>query len=103
MLARVTWLREHNAWQTQGSPDQAAGPASLTVGDHGGIAAQRGYIYQHQSLGKLLMCLESELLDDHILKISLEGRLDVEGTQAIDMQFTALTATKKAALLVDVD
>lgn len=47
------------------------------------------------------MQLESELLDDHILKINLDGRLDIEGTQAIDMKFTALTATKKAAILVD--
>jgi anti-anti-sigma factor len=47
------------------------------------------------------MQLESELLDDHILRISLDGRLDIEGTQAIDMKFTALTATKKAAVLVD--
>jgi anti-anti-sigma factor len=47
------------------------------------------------------MQLESELLDDQILKIALDGRLDVEGAQAIDMQFTALTATKQAAILVD--
>jgi anti-anti-sigma factor len=47
------------------------------------------------------MRLESELLDDRILRIVLDGRLDVEGTQAIDMQFTALTATKPAAILVD--
>lgn len=47
------------------------------------------------------MQLESELIDDHILKISLDGRLDIEGTQAIDMKFTALTATKKAGILVD--
>lgn len=47
------------------------------------------------------MRLESELLDDHILKVMLDGRLDIEGTQQIDMQFTALTATKKAAVLVD--
>jgi anti-anti-sigma factor len=47
------------------------------------------------------MRLESELLDDRILKIVLEGRLDVEGTQAIDMKFTALTATKASAILVD--
>lgn len=47
------------------------------------------------------MRLESELLDDNILKITLDGRLDVEGTQSIDMKFTALTATKKAAVLVD--
>ena len=47
------------------------------------------------------MELESELLDDHILKITLKGRLDIDGTQAIDMKFTALTATKKAGVLVD--
>jgi anti-anti-sigma factor len=47
------------------------------------------------------MRLESELLDDHILKIILDGRLDVEGTAAIDMKFTALTATKRAGVLVD--
>lgn len=47
------------------------------------------------------MRLESELLDGNILKITLDGRLDVEGTQAIDMKFTALTATRRAAILVD--
>lgn len=47
------------------------------------------------------MRLESEWLDGHILKVTLDGRLDVEGTQAIDMKFTALTATRKAAILVD--
>lgn len=47
------------------------------------------------------MRLESELLDDKTLKIMLDGRLDIEGTNAIDMQFTALTATRKAAVLVD--
>lgn len=47
------------------------------------------------------MRLESELLDDYILNVMLDGRLDIEGTQAIDMKFTALTATKKAAILVD--
>jgi anti-anti-sigma factor len=47
------------------------------------------------------MQLESELLDDHTLLITLDGRLDVAGTQAIDMKFTALTATKKASVLVD--
>jgi len=47
------------------------------------------------------MQLVSEMLDDQILKVTLEGRLDVEGAQAIDMKFTALTATKKAAVLVD--
>jgi anti-anti-sigma factor len=47
------------------------------------------------------MQLESELLDGDILKITLDGRLDVEGTQAIDLKFTALTAGKRAGILVD--
>jgi len=47
------------------------------------------------------MRLESELLDDNILKVTLDGRLDVQGAQSIDMKFTGLTATKKAAILVD--
>jgi len=47
------------------------------------------------------MRLEVEWLDDEILKVNLDGRLDVEGTQAIDMKFTALTASRKAAVLVD--
>jgi anti-sigma B factor antagonist len=47
------------------------------------------------------MHLDSELLDGDILKITLDGRLDVEGTQAIDLKFTALTATKHAGILVD--
>ena len=47
------------------------------------------------------MQLESELLDDKALKVVLDGRLDIEGASAIDLQFTALTATKKAGVLVD--
>lgn len=47
------------------------------------------------------MQLESELLDGNVLKVSLDGRLDIQGTGAIDMQFTALTATKKAGVIVD--
>ncbi|TVQ84596.1 MAG: anti-sigma factor antagonist [Chromatiaceae bacterium] len=47
------------------------------------------------------MQLDSELLDDDILKITLHGRLDLEGTLAIDLKFTALTAVKHRAILVD--
>lgn len=47
------------------------------------------------------MKMESEIIQGDITKISLDGRLDVEGTEAIDMKFTALTATKKAAVVVD--
>ncbi|RKT46213.1 STAS domain-containing protein [Thiocapsa rosea] len=47
------------------------------------------------------MQIHSELLDDNILKVTLEGRLDVEGTQAIDLKLTTLTATSRKAVLVD--
>ena len=47
------------------------------------------------------MKLESEQLDNGITRIALDGRLDVAGTEAIDLQFTALTATQKAKVFVD--
>ena len=40
-------------------------------------------------------------LDAGILQINLCGRMDVNGTQQIDLKFTALTATRKAQILVD--
>jgi anti-sigma B factor antagonist len=40
-------------------------------------------------------------LDSGILQIDLSGRMDVNGTQQIDLKFTALTATRKAQILVD--
>ncbi len=45
------------------------------------------------------MKLASEPLDDHILKVALDGRLDIEGTAAIDVPFTALTVQHKAVLV----
>jgi anti-anti-sigma factor len=39
--------------------------------------------------------------DGGITRINLAGRMDVAGTQAIDLKFTALTATARAAILVD--
>lgn len=47
------------------------------------------------------MHLESQAIDDYLLQITLDGRLDIAGTQAIDMPFTALTTTRKAGILVD--
>jgi len=35
------------------------------------------------------------------VQINLSGRMDVNGTQRIDLKFTALTATRKAQILVD--
>jgi anti-anti-sigma factor len=40
-------------------------------------------------------------LDSGILGISLSGRMDIIGTQQIDMKFTTLTSTRKAQILVD--
>jgi len=47
------------------------------------------------------MQIESENLSNNILKVILNGRLDLQGAQAIDMKFTAMTATKDAPILVD--
>lgn len=47
------------------------------------------------------MQIESETLDNGIVKIILNGRLDMMGNQDIEMKFTALTATEKARVLVD--
>jgi anti-anti-sigma factor len=47
------------------------------------------------------MEIQSEHLDDGALVIRLSGRMDVPGTNAIDMQFTSLAATEKARVLVD--
>jgi hypothetical protein len=37
-------------------------------------------------------------LDSGILGISLSGRMDIIGTQQIDLKFTALTSTRKAQI-----
>jgi anti-anti-sigma factor len=47
------------------------------------------------------MQIEATEIDGGIQLIRLAGRMDVEGTQAIDLKFTALTATKRAAVIVD--
>ena len=40
-------------------------------------------------------------LDSGILGINLSGRMDINGTQQIDLKFTALTATRRGRILVD--
>ena len=40
-------------------------------------------------------------LESGILGISLSGRMDISGTQQIDLKFTALTSTRRAHILVD--
>jgi anti-sigma B factor antagonist len=47
------------------------------------------------------MELATRDLDSGILGISLSGRMDIVGTQQIDLKFTALTSTRKAQILVD--
>jgi anti-sigma B factor antagonist len=47
------------------------------------------------------MELEARELEPGILGISLSGKMDAAGTQQIDLKFTALTATTKTAVLVD--
>jgi len=40
-------------------------------------------------------------LEDGIKKITLQGRMDIDGTQKIDMKFTAVTASESANVIVD--
>jgi anti-anti-sigma factor len=47
------------------------------------------------------MQIEVSQLDGGIQHIRLAGRMDVAGTQSIDLKFTALTATRQAAIVVD--
>ena len=47
------------------------------------------------------MELEARELEPGILGIVLSGKMDVSGAQKIDLKFTALTATRKTAVLVD--
>ena len=47
------------------------------------------------------MELASRELESGILGIDLAGRMDITGTQQIDMKFTALTSTRRAQILVD--
>lgn len=47
------------------------------------------------------MNINSEELSNGIITVTLEGRLDVEGTEAIDLKYTALTTSKEAQVIVD--
>jgi len=40
-------------------------------------------------------------IDSGIMSIDLSGRMDIIGTQQIDLKFTALTSTRRAQILVD--
>jgi anti-anti-sigma factor len=45
------------------------------------------------------MQLEAEKLDDGVLKVALAGRMDVQGTQEIDLKFNAHTANQHAVIV----
>ncbi len=47
------------------------------------------------------MQIESHEVEPGMLGVKLSGRLDAGGVQQIDLKFTALTATKKQYVLVD--
>jgi anti-sigma B factor antagonist len=40
-------------------------------------------------------------IDAGIVSINLSGRMDIVGTQQIDLKFTALASTRRAQILVD--
>jgi anti-sigma B factor antagonist len=47
------------------------------------------------------MELTFEDLDDGIRRINLRGRMDMEGTQEIDLKFTSLAASRQGWIVVD--
>jgi anti-anti-sigma factor len=49
----------------------------------------------------IAMELTTEQLADGVQKIALSGRMDFAGTEQIDHQFTAITATRPALIVVD--
>ena len=47
------------------------------------------------------MRIHCEQLADEIYKINLEGRMDIIGTQDIDLKFTGMTAAPRQFIIVD--
>ena len=47
------------------------------------------------------MKMTVERFDDRFTRIKLDGRMDLEGTQAIDLQFSYATSTQPLRLAVD--
>jgi anti-anti-sigma factor len=47
------------------------------------------------------MRLTEEMIDGNITRIGLDGRLDIDGTRAIDQQFSYLTTTRQGRFAVD--
>lgn len=49
------------------------------------------------------MNLTTEEMENGALRVMLDGRLDVEGAEAIDLAYTAATTTKKLNVIVDME
>lgn len=47
------------------------------------------------------MKVESTSLAEHLIKVSLEGRLDIDGARAVEDRFAFLTTTSAANIVVD--
>lgn len=47
------------------------------------------------------MNIDAEALDGGIWKINLSGRMDVQGTQEIDIKFSGMTSGQRNAIVVD--
>jgi anti-sigma B factor antagonist len=47
------------------------------------------------------MQLENQDLEDGVRMIRLNGRLDLEGTEAVDLKLTSLCGTRKGFVIVD--
>lgn len=45
------------------------------------------------------MNIESESLDGGVLKITLQGRMDVQGAQDVDLKFSGYTATRRLVIV----
>jgi len=48
------------------------------------------------------MKIHDEQLEGDVYKINLEGRMDIAGTQAIDLKFTGMTAAPRKSIIVDI-
>jgi anti-anti-sigma factor len=47
------------------------------------------------------MLIETELLEDGLLKVGLRGRMDIAGVEAAAMEFTSLTAVEARRVILD--
>lgn len=48
------------------------------------------------------MEIQREVINEQLSKISLSGRLDMQGAQEIDLEFTALVVTPGGKVVVDI-